>query len=535
MRASPPRFRRRLAFASALAGVVALVGCQVILGIDPDSRYDAVAGGDDATFHDVVASDASRLDAEASAGEGSVVLDAGSMCHTNAECAPLVHAACEQAICGDAGACEVSSRDGKGCGGDGTCRGYACIGSGSTIATSNDSTCITTLDGFVWCWGADPSGILGDQGSAARSTPYLVSHVGQEMPGAREVSLGNAHACAILNDPYSTIACWGSNQYGQSTASDAGAPLVGPSQIYSLPPADELAAGFGQTCIASDGNVWCWGDNEEGEIGGGPGLPSVVRSPVHVLVGRSSGLSGAWKTVCVSSLGGIWCWGDSTWGQLGKDVADASTSTPTQIAGLTNGLDHSAQPTFVSTSWGNICVGLSPSGFVECLGNDRYGQLGGGAVLEDAGVGGSGDIPGTKPSTVVVYSQPDDDYEVLGGIRAVYGGTGTHFCAQLRNTSEIYCWGHDEAGEIGGDPAGSYSGHARLTLQVGTPALFALGNAHACELVHDFDGWTIWCLGDGSKGQLGDGLPIAPHSMNQPRSVTFPTTPGGLDALRASQ
>lgn len=533
MRASRSSLGRRLAFVSAFAGTVAVVGCQVILGIDPDSRSAAVAGGEDATLQDVAISDATRL--ETGAGEGSIVLDAGPSCHTSAECASRVHTACEQAICGDAGTCELSSRDGQGCGGDGTCRGYACIGSASTIAASNDSTCVTTVDGFVWCWGADPSGILGDQGSAPRSTPYLVSHLGQEMPGAREVSLGNAHACAILNDSTSTIACWGSDEYGQSTAIDAGASIVGPSQIYGLPPVAEVAAGFGQTCIVGgDSTVWCWGDNEEGELGGGPGLPSMVRAPTQALVGPASDLSGAWKTICVSSPGAISCWGDATWGQIGEAVADASTSTPTPIAALAGGLEHSVQPAFARTSRASVCVLLRPGGYVQCLGNDRDGQLGIGEKVDDAGEGGLGDLPHARPETVTLYDPLLQTVEPLQNAEDVIGSTGAHFCARVRNSSQLDCWGHQESFELGEADNGDYV-NAQAAPQTAGASSYALGNEHACELFHDVDGWAVMCFGDGGKGQLGDGLALTAHSNRHPRQVRFPTTPGGLDALRASQ
>ena len=62
--------------------------------------------------------------------------------------------------------------------------------------------------------------------------------------------MGNDHACGIATDH--TIACWGSNEFGQTDA---------PAGAY-----EHLAAGFDHTCaIATDGEIDCWGNGGQGQ------------------------------------------------------------------------------------------------------------------------------------------------------------------------------------------------------------------------------------------------------------------------------
>ncbi|HEX7665001.1 MAG TPA: RCC1 domain-containing protein, partial [Polyangiaceae bacterium] len=219
------RSRRSFAFASAFATVVVLAGCQAILGIDPDARHDAVNDLADSSFSDAPALDSSG------GNEGGVVLDTGTGACVSSECPTAGLGPCEENVCGDAGVCEIVSRDGQKCGADGTCRGYACIGSTSEIASAGDTTCVTTVDGVVWCWGADPSGILGDQGSTPRSTPYVVPLIAEGgSAGAKHVSLGHAHGCAVLTN--NDLVCWGSDEFGQASGTeDAGAAVLPPTQF----------------------------------------------------------------------------------------------------------------------------------------------------------------------------------------------------------------------------------------------------------------------------------------------------------------
>ena len=84
----------------------------------------------------------------------------------------------------------------------------------SDITTGQLSTCGATSDGIAVCWGSNSSGQLGNNSTSDSSVPVLVSTSGA-LAGktVKAVSAGGRSACALATD--STIACWGSNVYGQ--------------------------------------------------------------------------------------------------------------------------------------------------------------------------------------------------------------------------------------------------------------------------------------------------------------------------------
>ncbi len=82
-----------------------------------------------------------------------------------------------------------------------------------TISAGEDHTCGIKSDGTLACWGRNDYG---------QSTP----------PGGtfRQVSAGEYHTCGVKSD--GTLACWGSNDWGQSTLR---VPSVRSVQVHCSP------------------------------------------------------------------------------------------------------------------------------------------------------------------------------------------------------------------------------------------------------------------------------------------------------------
>jgi alpha-tubulin suppressor-like RCC1 family protein len=104
---------------------------------------------------------------------------------------------------------------------------------------------------------------------------------------SRHLQQDTCHICAIQSD--ATIACWGDNEYGQSSP---------PEGTFTAP-----SAGKWHACaIQSNGNVACWGDNRSGQSSSPEGtFIAIAASSIH--------------TCGIRSDGNIACWGSNYWGQ----------------------------------------------------------------------------------------------------------------------------------------------------------------------------------------------------------------------------
>jgi hypothetical protein len=126
-------------------------------------------------------------------------------------------------------------------------------------------------DSTLACWGNNDYG---------QSTPPAGTFV--------QISAGEYHTCGVKSD--GVLACWGRTNYGQST-----------------PPAGnfvQISAGNYHTCgVKSDGTLACWGYNGTGQ----------ATPPTGTFVQISAGY---WHTCGVRSDGTYNCWGSDSNFQL---------------------------------------------------------------------------------------------------------------------------------------------------------------------------------------------------------------------------
>jgi alpha-tubulin suppressor-like RCC1 family protein len=101
------------------------------------------------------------------------------------------------------------------------------------------------------------------------------------------------------------------------------------------------------------------------------------------------------------------------------------------------------------------------------------------------------------------YRCPDGQFKAAGGCAAaseISAGTG-HTCAVV--SGEARCWGANDKGQLGRDiPAVGSFVPAAPTGLTGTVSHIAAGAGHTCAIA---DG-NVWCWGDNTFGQLGNGF-----------------------------
>jgi cysteine-rich repeat protein len=330
-----------------------------------------------------------------------------------------------------------------------------------SLAASNGFSCAARHDGSLYCWGDNSEKQLG---IAQAPNPLLAPG---QLAGSRwlATTTGQYHACAL--DSSNVVSCWGRADSGQL------GKVVANGQLVQVADTDwaAVSAGAYHTCAKKlDNTLWCWGQNFSGQLGLGLSAPTesdvpakVADDPTWAVLSVGSGHA------CATKIDGtLWCWGSNSNGQIGVGTTITAFS-PTQVTGT----DFAS----VSAGASHTCA-IHADGSLACWGLNDIGQLG-------------DDTTGQKSVPTAV----------AGNDWTVVGAGGTHTCA-IKTDGSLWCWGDNSTGQLGD---GTTSGHlqpTKVTTPAGPWAALALGNGHTCASLST---GSLYCWGDNSKGQLGDG------------------------------
>lgn len=211
-----------------------------------------------------------------------------------------------------------------------------------TISTKMNESCAINRTGRAFCWGANPSGGVGDGTTDERLVPVHVdtSARGFGVRNIAQVTNGTVHACAL--NRVGRAYCWGANGNGQL---GAGIPInqnsTVPVPVSTSAPgfglrniARIVAAPFGTCALNVNGRAFCWGFNGDGQLG--DGTTDFRTEPVAV-AGLGPGVRdiapGASHSCAIDAAGDVFCWGRNNRGQLGNGTTIHSL-VPVKVAGL---------------------------------------------------------------------------------------------------------------------------------------------------------------------------------------------------------
>ena len=212
------------------------------------------------------------------------------------------------------------------------------------LSADASHVCTIDPGGQVKCWGDNTYGQLGigtygiNRGLA--SPPSTGVELGMGDDGtpliAFKVATGFGHSCAILND--GSLKCWGLNSSGQLgiiTSSDIlPEPATTPIDLKSRGLVRQVSLGQHHSCaVLNDYSIKCWGDNSHGQLGIG-NAPSILEIPLFSAINLGRNKSAFRVTTGVGHSCAILqddylvkCWGHNSFGQLGRGNF-ASSSTP---------------------------------------------------------------------------------------------------------------------------------------------------------------------------------------------------------------
>lgn len=296
------------------------------------------------------------------------------------------------------------------------------------------------------------------------------------------------------------------------------------------------------TCVGAFGD--CDADPTDCEadltVDGNCGACAVDCSKACVAVGDSHGCTdvvelaaGDWHSCARTGDGRVYCWGRNNQGQLGLGGGTGETSTPAKV-------DLSFAATQISAR-GNATCAVSGTGQLACWGNDGstttkpLDYVGAPAKISRVAVAGEkfpdpgmntfgktllllpgGDVRGTIVSNV---TEP-----MVTGVKAGQQGMaagGLHACV-FDATQKVFCLGDDSLGQLGqGTP-----NHPSTIVQVQTAEAVDLAAGYAFTCAVDMGG-RVSCWGDNALHQVSSSSTVLLATpQKQPNLI-------GVDAIAA--
>ena len=329
---------------------------------------------------------------------------------------------------------------------------------------------------YVWAWGTNYTGQLGDKTSINKSSP--ISVVGGFTDWSK-ISTGANHIAGLREN--GTIWSWGNTTAG----------ALGNNNVFtSLTSPVSVVGGFTSWCdinasarvgiaIQTNGTAWSWGYNSRGQLGDGTTVNK--SSPVSVIGGfadwcQSSG--GSRHNSAMKTNGTIWAWGCNDIGQLGDGTTLDKSSPVSVIGGFTDWCQLSTKS--------QLNIALKSNGTIWTWGSNSSGQLGDGTIAN-------------KSSPVSIIGGFTDWNSISAG--------GSHALATKTNGT-LWAWGSGANGRLGNGTAnrcspvsvvGGFTDWCRISA----------GSTHSSAIRTN---GTAWAWGYNDLGQLGDNTTLSKAS-----------------------
>ena len=256
-------------------------------------------------------------------------------------------------------------------------------------------------DGTVYTWGSISKGYSYDC-SSPQTVPTAVKNPSNASGVFHAVQISAFWSFYMAIDQDGYVYTWGYNTNGQlgNNTSDGTSTTIfhpTPSRVFAtskstaaagpwLKAVKVSAGGWHATAIDEDGNAWAWGCNDYGQLGNGTTTSSSSANPVPVRVrypanaGAVSTMqinAGVFHSLTVDTNGNTWAWGCNDFGQLGNNTTSDRTIPAKVFA--------SPQSTSSAGPWLNAAqisgvyshsLAVGTDGIAKAWGDNQYGQLG---------------------------------------------------------------------------------------------------------------------------------------------------------------
>jgi alpha-tubulin suppressor-like RCC1 family protein len=428
----------------------------------------------------------------------------------------------------------------------------------------------------VYCTGTGNNGELGNGKISSSQTPILIDTSGA-LKGltVSEIAAGNNHVCVIAS---SRVFCWGSNYYGQAGASDERdafdsmkiqmqlSPIeVTSDQYLRDKKIESLSVAGNASCVVASGEPICWGQLPTGYQGKVSANTSISGTPVALInpgdlkrlkVSRIFISARAKSSMCVLAEGKPYCWSNSPF--TGGEVSSSSVPIPVDLSVI-----GKRQVSDIAIGPSHMCA--LALGDLYCWGNNLYGALGIGSnessttpvkmkvsnELVDREIISVAidNLNWSYPTTIFLHKKLTDttklsrksiDDAEAAAIAEAKAAAQRELEAASKVAQEDMAAAESERqkallGNINTNPLvkpvslalmgvstfkvdGALVPHSmdpENLFEGKTPTAVYVGTSSSCALA----GGSLYCWGNGSSGQLGDG---SFRSSALPKKVKFP-------------
>jgi alpha-tubulin suppressor-like RCC1 family protein len=359
---------------------------------------------------------------------------------------------------------------------------------------------------YLWVWGANEFGELGDHATVDSSRPLLNSAFPAgtlitKLATGDAFSLAGSHSLAL--DRNGALWAWGYNQLGQVGDGHGGlaynvyAPVqvCGPGQTAPctqfLDGITAIAAGgMHSLALDSSGRVWGWGYNAHGQLGSQNSYTAVPvwNVPLSAQLSQQPGVpivtaiaAGGNHSLALDSRGTVWAWGLNSLGQVGNGSYGYPVGSYPYIA---SPISFPQGTTITAIAAGGVhSLALDSEGHVWAWGDNHDGQLG----------ISSNDFARNLPAKLIYFPS---------NTRITAIAAGAYHSLAVDSGGKAWAWGANAHGQLGNETTVDSHGPVRVSFPDGIRiVIIAAGGAHSLAVDANYNAWA-WGLNN--HGQLGN-------------------------------